>query len=162
MTIEHILRNDPLFVGFERIFDRMNTVTKFANVPQQKYPPYNIVKTGENTYLIEVAVAGFKEEDFDIELHDSILTIKGEVKTNEDVHDYIYQGIASRGFERRFTLADTVVVESVSLDQGMLTVRLVNEIPELKIAIISVLFANLEVNHITDKNKKIGNNRFAK
>ncbi len=132
MTIEQILRNDPLFVGFDRIFDRMNTVTKFANIPQQKYPPYNIVKTGENTYLIEIAVAGFKEEDFDIELHDGILSVKAEVRTDEENHEYIFRGIASRGFERRFTLADTVVVESVSLDQGMLTIHLVNVIPEEK------------------------------
>jgi len=132
MTIEQILRNDPLFVGFDRIFDRMNTVTKFANIPQQKYPPYNIVKTGENTYLIEIAVAGFKEEDFDIELHDGILAVKAEVRTDEENHEYIFRGIASRGFERRFTLADTVVVESVSLDQGMLTIHLVNVIPEEK------------------------------
>ncbi len=132
MTIEQILRNDPLFVGFDRIFDRMNTVTKFANIPQQKYPPYNIAKTGENTYLIEIAVAGFKEEDFDIELHDGILSVKAEVRTDEENHEYIFRGIASRGFERRFTLADTVVVESVSLDQGMLTIHLVNVIPEEK------------------------------
>lgn len=132
MTIEQILRNDPLFVGFDRIFDRMNTVTKFANIPQQKYPPYNIVKTGDNTYRIEIAVAGFKEEDFDIELHDGILSVKAEVKADEENHEYIHRGIASRGFERRFTLADTVVVESVSLDQGMLTINLVNVIPEEK------------------------------
>ena len=131
MTIEQILRNDPFFVGFERIYDRVNSVNKLAN-SQQKYPPYNIVKTGENTYLIELAVAGFKEEDFDIELHNGVLTIRGDVATDNEDSEYIYRGIAARGFERKFTLADTVVVDSVSLDQGMLTVRLVNEIPEEK------------------------------
>lgn len=131
MTIEQILRNDPLFVGFERIYDRVNAVNKLAST-QQKYPPYNIVKTGENTYLIEIAVAGFKEEDFDIELHNGILTIKADVSGEELESEYIYRGIAARGFERRFTLADTVIVDDVSLVQGMLTVRLINEIPEEK------------------------------
>lgn len=131
MTIEQLLRNDPFFVGFERIYDRVNSVNRLTG-SQQKYPPYNIVKTGENTYLIELAVAGFKEEDFDIELHNGVLTIKGDVATDEEDSEYIYRGIAARGFERKFTLADTVVVDSVSLDQGMLTVRLVNEIPEEK------------------------------
>lgn len=132
MTIEQILRNDPLFVGFDRIFDKMNTVTKFSNVTQQKYPPYNIIKTGENSYVVEIAVAGFKEEDFDIELHDGILSVKADVKENEENHEYVWRGIASRGFERRFTLADTVQVDSISLEQGMLTINLVNIIPEEK------------------------------
>lgn len=130
MTIEQILRNDPLFVGFERIFDRVNAGHKLTTA--HKYPPYNIVKTDENSYLIEIAVAGFKEEDFDIELHDGILTVRGDVKTDEENHEYVYRGIASRGFERKFTLADTVIVDSISLDQGMLTIKLVNVIPEEK------------------------------
>lgn len=131
MTIEQILRNDPFFVGFERIYDRVNSVNRLTS-SQQKYPPYNIIKTGESTYLIELAVAGFKEEDLDIELHDGVLTIKGDVTTDEEDSEYIYRGIAARGFERKFTLADTVVVDSVTLIQGMLTVNLVNVIPEEK------------------------------
>lgn len=131
MTIEQILRNDPFFVGFERIYDRVNSVNRLTS-SQQKYPPYNIVKTGESTYLIELAVAGFKEEDLDIELHDGVLTIKGDVTADEEDSEYIYRGIAARGFERKFTLADTVVVDSVTLIQGMLTVNLVNVIPEEK------------------------------
>ena len=130
MTIEQLLRNDPFFVGFERIADRVNAASKLASV--QKYPPYNIVKTGENTYLIELAVAGFQEEDFDIELHNGVLTIRGNVGSGDETLEYIYRGIAARGFERKFTLADTVAVDSVSLVQGMLTIRLVNEIPEEK------------------------------
>jgi molecular chaperone IbpA len=132
MTIEQmLLRNDPLFVGFERIFDRMNAGNKVANI-QQKYPPYNIVREDENTYLIELAVAGFGEKDLDIEIHDSVLTIRGNVTEYSDTADYIFKGIAARNFERKFTLADTVEVKELALSQGMLTIRLVNIIPDEK------------------------------
>jgi molecular chaperone IbpA len=130
MTIEQLLRNDPFFVGFERIADRVNAAAKLSGA--QKYPPYNIVKTDDSSYLIELAVAGFKEEDIEIELHDGVITIIGDVKTEEDNHEYVYRGIAARGFERRFTLADTVQVEGVTLEQGILTVKLKNVIPEEK------------------------------
>jgi molecular chaperone IbpA len=129
MTIEQILRNDPFFVGFDRIFDRVNAASKLTTV--QKYPPYNIVKTDENTYLIELAVAGFGPDDVDIELHDGVLAISGKVESTSD-DNYIYKGIANRSFERRFTLADTVEVEGVDLHQGILTVKLKNVIPEEK------------------------------
>jgi molecular chaperone IbpA len=128
MTIEQLLRNDPLFVGFDRIFDRLDTASKI----QTKYPPYNIIKQDENVYYIELAVAGFDEEDFDIELHDSVLTIRAKVSEEDTTTKYIYKGIAARSFERKFTLADTVKVDSVHLKQGMLTVKLINEIPEEK------------------------------
>lgn len=130
MTIEQILRNDPLFVGFDRIFDRAATASRISNT--QKYPPYNIIRTGENTYLIELAVAGFKEEDFDIELHDGILAVKANVSAVDEDAEYIFKGIAARSFERSFTLADTMEVDSVTLEQGMLTIRLVNIIPDEK------------------------------
>jgi len=129
MTIEQLLRNDPLFVGFDRIFDRMNAGAKLA--PIQKYPPYNIVKTDENDYLIELAVAGFGTDDIDIELHNGALTITGNIETSSE-DKYVYKGIANRSFERRFTLADTVEVEGVDIHQGILTVRLKNVIPEEK------------------------------
>lgn len=128
MTIEQLLRTDPFFVGFERIADRMNEAAKLSTV--QKYPPYNIIKTDENTYLVELAVAGFNEDDLDIELHNGVLTIKGDVYTDEK--DYIFKGIANRNFERRFTLADTVQVETVELKQGILTISLKNIIPDEK------------------------------
>ena len=129
MTIEQILRNDPLFVGFDRIFDRMNAASKLTAV--QKYPPYNIVKTDDSHYLIELAVAGFGEKDIDIELHDGVLSINGSVESSTE-DKYIYKGIANRSFERRFTLADTVEVEGVDLHQGILTIKLKNVIPEEK------------------------------
>ena len=131
MTIEQLINNDPLFVGFERIFDRMNAVSKLTSV-QQKYPPYNIVKADENTYLIELAVAGFGEEDLDIEIHNSVLTIRGNVADTQESTDYIFQGIAARNFERKFTLADTVEVKDITLTQGMLIIKLENIIPDEK------------------------------
>ncbi len=129
MTIEQLMNNDPLFVGFERIFDRLNAVNKFAGV-QQKYPPYNIIKVDDNTSLIELAVAGFGEKDLDVEVHNSILTIRGNVAEPQESTDYIFKGIANRNFERRFTLADTVEVKELTLNQGMLTIRLVNIIQD--------------------------------
>lgn len=131
MTIEQILRNDPFFVGFERIFDRAANASRLSNA-QQKYPPYNILKIGEDAYLVELAVAGFGEDDIDIELHDGVLTIRGNVSSVDEEADYIHKGIAARNFERSFTLANTVQVDGVELHQGMLNIRLKNIIPEEK------------------------------
>ena len=125
MTIEQLMNTDPLFVGFERIFDRLNEVNKFTGV-QQKYPPYNIIKVDENTSLIELAVAGFGEKDLDVEIQNSVLTIRGNVIETREGTDYIFKGIATRNFERKFTLADTVEVKDLTLNQGMLIIRLVN------------------------------------
>lgn len=121
--------NDPFFIGFDSIFNKMNQLNK-ANT--SNYPPYNLIKTGDDSYLIELAVAGFDEEDFDIELHDGILTIRAEVGSNDSETNYLHRGIAARSFERKFTLADTIEVEGVTLHQGMLNVRLQNVIPDEK------------------------------
>lgn len=123
------LLNDPFFIGFDSILNKLNHVGQ-ANV--SNYPPYNLIKTGEDTYLIELAVAGFDEEDFDIELHDGVLTISANVGDTDESTNYIHKGIAARSFVRKFTLADTVEVAGVSLHQGMLTVQLRNVIPEEK------------------------------
>lgn len=119
--------NDPFFIGFDNLATKLQNAGTATN-----YPPYNLIKTGNDSYLIELAVAGFDEEDFDIELHDGVLTIQAEVKETGDVPDYLHRGIAARSFVRKFTLADTIQVEGVSLHQGMLTVRLQNVIPEEK------------------------------
>lgn len=131
MRLDQTFPNDALLVGFDRIFDRMHTLNKLQP-KQSNYPPYNIIKTGEDTYLIEMAVAGFDEDDFDIELHDGVLTIRAEIDTSDTETNYLHRGIAARSFERKFTLADTIEVEGVSLNMGMLTVRLLNVIPEEK------------------------------
>jgi molecular chaperone IbpA len=122
------LLNDPLFIGFDTIFNKLDQIGKTHTT---NYPPYNLIKTGEDTYLIEIAVAGFDEEDFDIELHDGVLTINATTESDETTQ-YLHKGIAARGFTRRFTLADTIEVEGVSLHQGMLTIRLRNIIPDEK------------------------------
>ena len=98
------------------------------------YPPYNIERTGENDYRITVAVAGFAEPDLTIEAKENTLTIRGEkqAKTDEQKGETLYQGIAARAFERVFQLADYVQVKGASLENGLLHVDLVREIPEAK------------------------------
>ena len=97
------------------------------------YPPYNIERTGENTYRITVAVAGFAETDLAIESKENTLTIRGEKQVkDENGAEVLYQGIAGRAFERRFQLADYVQVKGASLENGLLHVELEREIPEAK------------------------------
>lgn len=115
-------------VGFERMIERVNQMqTQTSN--KNNYPPYNIAKTGEDTYRVEIACAGFNEDDFDIELKDSILSVSA-AKDDEDTTEYVFRGIAARPFTRTFTLAETIEVEDVTLVNGMLEISLVNVIPE--------------------------------
>lgn len=128
-------RNLPDFykttVGFDRVFNELER--RFANSVSTGYPPYNIIRMSETDYLIELAVAGFDLEDFDIQLHDSVLTIKVDVAdVEEEGVEFIHKGISARNFERSFQLADTVKVEDAYLKQGLLSIKLVNEIPEEK------------------------------
>jgi molecular chaperone IbpA len=119
----------PLYrstVGFDRLFSMLDG---FDAAPG--YPPYNIERTGENEYRISVAVAGFGENELNIEAKENTLTIKGEKQVKEDKNgDVLYQGIAARAFERTFQLADYVQVKGASLENGLLHVDLVREIPE--------------------------------
>ena len=121
----------PLYrstVGFDRLFSMLDG---FEAAPG--YPPYNIERTGENDYRISVAVAGFGESELSIESKENTLTIKGEKKeTAEKDGEVLYRGIAARAFERRFQLADHVEVKGASLQNGLLHVDLVREIPEAK------------------------------
>jgi molecular chaperone IbpA len=118
-------------VGFDRLFSTLDSLVGGAD-NGQTYPPYNIEKTGENAYRVTLAVAGFGEDDLSIEAKENTLTIKGEKKTAEKTEggDVLYRGIASRAFERRFQLADYVEVKGASLENGLLHVDLVREIPE--------------------------------
>jgi molecular chaperone IbpA len=123
----------PLYrstVGFDRLFSLLDQTTGFESAPS--YPPYNIERTGENAYRITVAVAGFAEPELSIEVKENTLTIRGEKQTskNEKNGEVLYQGIAARAFERRFQLADHVVVKGAALENGLLHVDLVREIPE--------------------------------
>src|SRR5882757_2069000 len=122
----------PLYrstVGFDRLFSMLDG---FEAAPG--YPPYNIERTGENAYRISVAVAGFGEDELSIEAKENTLTIKGEkqVKDEKNSGEVLYQGIAARAFERVFQLADYVQVKGASLENGLLHVDLVREIPEAK------------------------------
>ena len=110
------------------IFDQVGGVEG----PAPSYPPYNIARTSENDYRISVAVAGFTDADLSIETKENRLTILGEKQNNdeENAGDVLYQGIAARTFERSFELADYVKVKGASLENGLLHVDLVREIPE--------------------------------
>jgi molecular chaperone IbpA len=129
----------PLYrstVGFDRLFSLFDQVaghdgTRHDGAPG--YPPYNIERTGDNEYRITVAVAGFSEADVNIEAKESTLTIRGEKQAKTEAKgDVLYQGIAARAFERVFQLADFVQVKGASLENGLLHVDLVREIPEAK------------------------------
>jgi molecular chaperone IbpA len=133
MTITQALKQDPFLVGFDRIFDRVHTLNQIQQ-KQPNYPPYNIVKTGENRYEVEIAIAGFSRDEIDITVEDGIMKVEG--KKNEiakgDHYDYIHKGIAERDFVRTFTLADTVEVRGADMDSGILSIILENVIPEEK------------------------------
>lgn len=121
----------PLYrstVGFDRLFSMMDG---FEAAPG--YPPYNIERTGENDYRVTVAVAGFSENELSIESKENTLTIKGSKQSvAEQNGEVLYQGIAARAFERQFQLADYVTVKNAVLENGLLHVELVREIPEAK------------------------------
>jgi molecular chaperone IbpA len=123
----------PLYrstVGFDRLFSLLDQVGGF-DAPS--YPPYNIERTGENDYRITVAVAGFTEPELSIEVKENTLRIRGEKQAKQDADgDVLYQGIAARAFERVFQLADFVLVKGAALENGLLHVDLVREIPEAK------------------------------
>lgn len=118
-------------VGFDRLFSLLDQFAPEAG-QAQGYPPYNIERTGENDYRISIAVAGFAESDLNIEVKENVLTVKGERKAQENRGEVLHQGIAARAFERRFQLADYVVVKGASLENGLLHIDLVREVPEAK------------------------------
>ncbi len=122
----------PLYrstVGFDRLFSLLDSVG--GGETSQPYPPYNIERTGENAYRVTMAVAGFGENDLDIQAKENVLTVKGEKKDEkQDGREVLYRGIAARAFERRFQLADHVEVTGATLENGLLHVDLVREIPE--------------------------------
>jgi molecular chaperone IbpA len=121
----------PLYrstVGFDRLFSMLDG---FEAAPG--YPPYNIERTGENDYRITVAVAGFGENELSLEVKENTLTIKSEKQVKQEKNgEVLYQGIAARAFERIFQLADHVQVKAAALENGLLHVDLVREIPEAK------------------------------
>ena len=122
----------PLFrssVGFDRLTRMLDAATRQED-GSYSYPPYNIETTGENAYRLTMAVAGFAADDLDITVKENALLISGKSKKDEESREYLYRGIARRAFERRFQLADHIKVAGASLDNGLLHVDLVREIPE--------------------------------
>ncbi|HSV24665.1 MAG TPA: Hsp20 family protein [Xanthobacteraceae bacterium] len=123
----------PLYrstVGFDRLFSMLDKTTGFEG--GSPYPPYNIERTGENSYRVTIAVAGFSESELSIEAKENTLTVKGQKQAATDAQqaEVLYQGIAARAFERVFRLADFVEVRAASLENGLLHIDLVREIPE--------------------------------
>ena len=123
----------PLFrysVGFDRLDDLFETA--FRNTQEASYPPYNIVKTGQDNYKITLAVAGFGEDDLEVVVKENVLTVRGKVNDADKGKDvtYLHRGIAGRAFEHRFQLADHVRVAGAQLANGLLDIDLVREVPE--------------------------------
>jgi molecular chaperone IbpA len=116
-------------VGFDRFFSLLDRYAGDGN--GTGYPPYNIERTGENAYRITMAVAGFAEKDLSLEVKEGVLYVRGERRTGDDgSREVLYRGIAGRGFDRRFQLADYVEVRSAALENGLLHIDLQREVPE--------------------------------
>ena len=120
----------PYAVGFDRIFDNLSRYTS-DNMQSTGFPPYNIRKEGDYNYVIELALAGFGKEDIEVEVADGTLSVRS-VKENSEDESTVYRGISSRRFERKFTMADDIVVNGAKLENGMLTVDLERVVPEEK------------------------------
>jgi molecular chaperone IbpA len=120
----------PYAVGYDRIFDHLNNYVS-NNVTSTGFPPYNISKGGDYNYVIEMALAGFSKKDIEIEVADGTLTIRS-TKENEESEDTLHRGISYRKFNRKFTIADDIIVKDASLENGMLQINLERIVPEEK------------------------------
>ena len=120
------------FVGFDRMANMIDNAATHAAKSGTTYPPFNVARLSEDSFRIELAVAGFTANDIEIETHEGVLTVSGgqtPTSDNDDV-EYLHRGIAERGFERRFQLADHVRVDGADLTNGLLIISLVREVPE--------------------------------
>ena len=120
----------PLYrsvVGFDRLASLLETASVDAAAG---YPPYNIERTDENAYRVEIAVAGFRPEELNIEVKENLLTVQGRKAANDDQRKFLHRGLAERNFERRFQLADYVVITEAVLADGLLSIALKRELPE--------------------------------
>ena len=120
----------PLYrsvVGFDRLASLIETASA---ADATGYPPYNIERTDENAYRIEIAVAGFRPDELNIEVRENRLTVAGRKAANDEARTYLHRGLAARDFERRFQLADYIVVADADLADGLLSISLKREIPE--------------------------------
>jgi molecular chaperone IbpA len=121
----------PLYrslVGFDRLAAQLDAAARTE--ASSGYPPYNIERTGENDYRIEIAVAGFKPEELNVEVKENLLTVTGRKPANDDAKQYLHRGLAERNFERKFQLTDYLVVVDAALSNGLLSISLKRELPE--------------------------------
>jgi molecular chaperone IbpA len=122
------------FVGFDQLFEEINR--SFTQAKQDNYPPHNIVRTGDNRYLIEMAVAGFTESELDVETvtntyGQNVLTVRGERKReSDDSWQYLHRGLATRNFERSFPLNENVEIVGATVENGILSITLEHKVPE--------------------------------
>ena len=120
----------PYAVGYDRVFDQLQKYVQ-NNVQSSGFPPYNIQKGGDYNYTIEIALAGFSKDDIEVEVADNTLSVRSDKKADKD--DYaIHRGISYRRFDRKFTLADDIVVNGANLENGLLRIELERVVPEEK------------------------------
>lgn len=147
MTLNHIHNIEHMLdraIGFDRMFDRLHRVGQSA--PSQGYPPYNILKTDETAYQIELAVAGFHQDEIEIEVKEGTLIVNGKQGDSKtEGVEYLHKGIAGRSFSRTFTLSDDVVVKGADLQNGILFIFLEHVIPEEKKP------RKIEIGNVSDK-----------
>lgn len=147
----------PLYrssIGFDRLGSLLDTALR-GEQSSAGYPPYDIEVTGENRYGITLAVAGFERDELDIQVEKGVLTVRGKkAAEGKEEHKYLYQGIATRAFERKFNLADYIEVTDAKLNNGLLTISLVKEIPEaMKPRSIAINLSGNVLEHRADKEK---------
>ena len=116
-------------LGFESFFDEMNRFLTSEEV-NSGYPPHNLIKVGDDKYLVEIAVSGFMQDELDVSIKDGYLIIKGEKAQKEEDVSYIYKGIGTRNFTKSFKIADTINVVGAEIKDGILRIALVNVVPE--------------------------------
>ena len=122
----------PQFVGFDNIFNELERlVDGTAPTRNTSFPPHNIIKLDDNKYVVEMAVAGFGQDEVDVEIHDGTLVVKGEKKDQTEV-DYLYRGIATRSFTKSIRLSETIEVRGAQFKDGILKIGLENVIPDHK------------------------------
>jgi molecular chaperone IbpA len=129
--IDNFNQLTPYAVGFDRMFDQLNRYAD-NNVTSTGFPPYNIQKGGDYNYTIVMALAGFSKDDIEVELADSTLSVRSDKKDDPKDEHTFHRGISYRKFNRKFTLAEDIVVNGAKLENGMLTIELEQIVPEEK------------------------------
>ena len=129
--IDNFNQLTPYAVGFDRVFDQLNRYVD-NSVTSTGFPPYNIQKGGDNKYQIEMALAGFSKDDIEVEIADGTLSVRSDKKEDAKDDFTYHRGISFRKFNRKFTLADDIVINGAKLENGMLTIELERIVPEEK------------------------------